>query len=131
MKWESHAKKKKFSIKRLLKSFCYAIKGILTSYKTEQNLIIHTFAAIIVLILCFYLKLTNIEFCLIIFSIGLVISLELVNTAIEYTVDMAMPSIHPLAKIAKDVASGAVLIGAFTAFIIGIVILLPKIIVLI
>lgn len=64
----------------------------------------------------------------IVFAIGLVITLELVNTAIENTVDMAMPNIHPLAKNAKDMASSAVLVASFTATAIGLIVFLPKII---
>lgn len=130
MKWASHDKKKKYSLKRLGKSFKYAFTGIFKAYKTEQNLVIHTIAAILVLILSFYLKVSSIEFCILVLVIGLVLVMEMVNTAIEYTVDMAMPNIHPLAKIAKDVASGAVLISAFVSIVVGLIILLPKILAL-
>ena len=82
---------------------------------------------IFVLGLSWYFKISLIEFCIVVFAIGLVISLELVNTSIENTVDMAMPNLHPLAKNAKDIASGAVLFACFTAITIGLVIFLPKI----
>ena len=127
MKWASHDKKKKYSLKRLIKSFKYAFAGIFKAYKSEQNLVVHTIMAILVLILSFYLKVTNIEFCILVSVIGLVLVMEMVNTSIEYTVDMAMPNVHPLAKIAKDVASGAVLISAFVSIVVGLIILLPKI----
>ena len=127
MKWASHDKKKKYSLKRLIKSFKYAFAGIFKAYKSEQNLVVHTIMAILVLILSFYLKVTNIEFCILILVIGLVLVMEMINTSIEYTVDMAMPNVHPLAKIAKDVASGAVLISAFVSIVVGLIILLPKI----
>ena len=61
----------------------------------------------------------------------MVLSLELVNTSIEYAIDMAMPEIHPLAKVAKDVSAGAVLVSAITSVIIGLIIFLPKLLALI
>jgi len=129
MKWVLQDKKKKrYSIKRLFKSFRYALEGIFKAYKSEQNLVIHTVVAIIVLALGFYLKISSIEFCIIILVIGLVLTLELINTAIEYTIDLAMPDIHPLAKIGKDIASGAVLLGAIIAIIVGCIVFVPKLI---
>ena len=108
MKWESKGRKKTYSIKRFCNSFKYALQGIKSAYKTEQNLLFHTVVAILV--------------------IGLVITAELINTSIENAIDMAMPSIHPLAKTAKDVASGAVLFSAFIAIIVGCLIYIPKLI---
>lgn len=128
MKWVSKGKKKKYSLSRFFKSFTYAFKGIRTACQTEQNLLFDLVFAFLTIILGFILKLSTVEFVIVILSIGVVISLELVNTSIEYTVDMAMPEIHPLAKAAKDIASGAVLISAIVALIIGIIIYLPKVI---
>lgn len=129
MKWASQGKrKKKYSIKRFFKSFKYAFCGIGKAYQTEQNLVIHTLVTFLVLGLSWYFKISTIELMFIVFAIGLVITLELVNTAIENTVDMAMPNIHPLAKNAKDMASSAVLVASFTATAIGLIVFLPKII---
>ena len=131
MKWAlQDKKKKKYSMKRLFKSFKYAFCGIFKAYQTEQNLLIHTLVMIMVLGLSWYLKVSFIELCIVVLAIGLVISLEMINTAIENTVDMAMPTLHPLAKNAKDVASGAVLISCFTAIVIGLIIFVPKILLL-
>ncbi len=130
MKWISKGKKKTYSIKRFFKGFAYAISGIKAAFKTEQNLLFHFVFAIITLIIGFILKLSVIEFAIVLLCIALVISLELINTSIEYTVDMAMPEIHPLAKLSKDISSSAVLISSIIAFIIGIIIYLPKIIAL-
>ena len=127
MKWASKNKRKKYSLKRLIHSFGYASRGIVTVYKTEQNILIHTIMAILVIALSFYLKISNLEFCIIVLAIGLVIALEIINTALEYTIDMAMPNIHPMAKMAKDAASGAVLISAITSIVIGLIIFIPKI----
>ncbi len=131
MKWVSKNKKKKYSLKRLINSFGYAIKGIITVYKTEQNIVIHTIVAILVIGLGIFLKLEPLELCILILVIGLVIAFEIINTAIEYTIDLTMPNIHPIAKMAKDAASGAVFVMAITAIIIGLIIFLPKIIALI
>lgn len=128
MKWESKGKKKKYGLKRLSKSFIYATHGIISAYKTEQNLIVHTIALIINIVLMIVLKLNMIECALIVIAITIVFALEMVNTAIEYAIDMAMPQIHPLAKISKDVSSGAVLISAIGACVVGLIIYLPKII---
>lgn len=72
-------------------------------------------------------RLTKIEWCMCIILCGMVISAELINSAIEAIVDMVMPDIHPMAKVAKDAAAGAVLICAISAFIIGGLIFVPKI----
>lgn len=130
MKWVSKNNRKKYSLKRLINSFGYAFRGIFTVYKTEQNIIIHTIAAIVVIVLSIYFKISSMEFCFIALAIGLVIALEMINTALEYTIDMAMPNIHPMAKMAKDASSGAVLIMAITAVVIGIIIFGPKLLVL-
>ena len=128
MKWVSKGKKKKFSLRRFFKSFTYAFSGIINACKTEQSLLFEIVYGIITIILGIILKLSLIEITIVLLAIGLVLSMELVNTSIEYTVDMAMPEIHPLAKQAKDIASGAVLISSIIAFIIGIIIYLPKVI---
>lgn len=116
--------------KRLINSFKYAICGVITAFKEEQNMKIHTIAVIIVVILGITLKISKIEWiiCLIIF--GMVISAELLNTAIETVVDIVMPEINEKAKIAKDVSAGAVFIQAIISAIIGIIIFVPKIVAL-
>lgn len=128
MKWVSKNKKKKYSLKRLFNSFGYALKGVISVYKTEQNILIHTIIAIFVVGLGIYLKVSSMEACILIIMIGLVIAFEIINTALEYTVDVAMPNIHPLAKMAKDASSGAVLIMAITSIMVGIIIFLPRIV---
>ena len=130
MKWVSKGNKKKYSIKRFFMSFTYAFTGIKTACKTEQNFLFDAIFGVLTIIIGFLLKLSAIEFAIVLLAIGLVVSLELINTAIEYTIDMAMPEIHPLAKAAKDISSGAVLISAIMAFIVGLIIYLPKFIAL-
>ena len=128
MKWVSKGKKKTYSIKRLGNSFKYAVTGIISAFKTEQNLLVHTIVAIIAIVLGILLKLSTLEFAIVALVIGLVVTAEMINTSIEYTIDMAMPAINPLAKMAKDVASGAVLFSALASIAVGLLIYLPKII---
>jgi diacylglycerol kinase len=115
-------------MKKLINSFKYAICGIKTAIKRETNLKIHIFIMLIVIIFGVVLKINVSEWITCIILFGLVISAELLNTAIEITVDIAMPKINEKAKKAKDIAAGAVLITAIAAAIIGIIIFLPKII---
>ena len=114
--------------KRLAYSFKYAFQGIKQSYKGEQNLKIHTFIAILVIIFGFFLKISYLEWLVCLVLIGLVIMAEFFNTAIEYVVDLASPKIHPLAKAAKDTASAGVLMMAIISAIIGLIIFVPKLI---
>lgn len=114
--------------KRLANSFRYAWQGIVQSYRGEQNLKIHTFVAILVVVFGFFLKISYIEWLVCLLLIGLVLMSEFINTAIEYVVDLASPSVHPLAKAAKDTASAGVLMMAIISAIIGLVIFIPKII---
>lgn len=112
----------------LLKSFQHAFEGIIHTIKKERNIKIHLSFMCAVILCGFYFHITKIEWmtCLILFA--LVLSLELVNTAIEAVVDLASPDIHPLAKLSKDAAAGAVLISAIISAIIGLMIFIPYII---
>ena len=113
--------------KKLRNSFKYAFEGIEEAWRTEQNLKIHFVIMALVIIAGFIFKISAMEWiiCLLLFAI--VISLELINTAIETTVDIAMPDINEKAKYAKDIAAGAVLFSAIISVIIGLMIFLPKI----
>ena len=113
--------------KKLRNSFKYAFEGIIEAWKTEQNLKIHFVIMALVIIAGFIFKISAMEWivCLLLFAI--VISLELINTAIETTVDIAMPDINEKAKYAKDIAAGAVLFSAMISVIVGLIIFLPKI----
>lgn len=82
---------------------------------------------LLVILAGWFFGLSQIEWMICILLFGIVISLELMNTAIEATVDIAMPEIHPQAKLAKDIAAGAVLLSAIMAIIIGCIIFIPKI----
>lgn len=119
---------KKISIKKLRNSFKYAIQGIKSSLKTEQNLKVHFIIVIITIIAGIILKLSCMEWIICLMLFGFVITLELLNTAIEVTVDIAMPEKNEKAKLAKDIAAGAVLVSAITSMIVGLIIFIPKIV---
>ncbi len=110
-----------------IKSFSYAIGGIGTAFKNEPNLRIHTFFAILALILGVALKLARLEWLILTFTIFWVISLELLNTVLEAVVNLVSPQVQPYAKTAKDVSAACVLLGAGLSIIVGIVLFLPKI----
>jgi hypothetical protein len=114
--------------KKLINSFKCAIQGIKQAVKTERNVKIHITIMILVIIAGIVLKINTQEWIICIILFGLVISLELVNSAIEATVDIAMPEINEKAKVAKDVAAGAVLVSAIASAIIGLIIFIPKVI---
>ena len=111
--------------KRLSRSFKAAFEGIASTYKKEQNIKIHTFIAILVIVFGFFLKINYIEWLVCLVLIGFMLMAEFFNTAIEYVVDLASPDIHPLAKAAKDTASAGVLMMAIIAAVTGLVIFVP------
>lgn len=111
----------------LRKTFGYAFEGILTGIRKERNMRIHTAAMILVVFFGTVLGLSATEWCICLVLFGLVMALELVNTAVEAVVDLVTEERKPLAKIAKDTAAGAVLIAAIMAAVIGCIIFLPKI----
>ena len=103
----------------LIKTFNYAIDGIIYTLKSQRNMKIHYAIAILVLFLTLFLNLSRIEIIAVFFSISLVILSEMFNTAIEKTVDLVTTEYNPLAKIAKDVAAGAVLISALNSIMVA------------
>lgn len=106
-------------IKKIVDSFNYAIDGILYAVRTQRNMRIDMVAALIVLTACFFTNLSKAELLVVVISIAMVVSAELMNTAIECTVDMSANYYHPLAKIAKNVAAGGVLVTAINSVIVG------------
>lgn len=113
--------------KKLINSFKYAISGIITSFKTERNMKIHILVMILVIIAGIIFKLSLLDWIILVIMFGLVISAELFNTAIETTIDMITKEKNEKAKIAKDVAAGAVLVLAIVSVIVGLIIFIPKI----
>ncbi|PKR85106.1 diacylglycerol kinase family protein [Heyndrickxia camelliae] len=110
----------------LHKTFSFAICGIIHGFKAEKNFKIHAAAAIMAISISFLLRISLMEWLFVILSIFGVVSLELVNSAIERVVDLAAPGYHPLAKQAKDLAAGAVLVYSIMSVIIACVIFIPK-----
>ena len=111
--------------RKFIRSFGYAYCGIVAACK-EQNFKSHILSAVIVLIAGYFTGLTRIEWFIVLILIALMFALEMMNTAIERVVDLASPNIHPLAKQAKDIAAGSVLVFAVFSAIIGLLIFLPK-----
>lgn len=103
----------------IIDSFNYAVSGIILSIKTERNMLIHYVSAILVLFASLFFDFSRMEFLILLFAVTLVIVLELINTAIEKTVDMITTEYHPLARLVKDIAAGAVLIAAINALLVG------------
>ena len=113
-------------LKKRIDSFGFAFKGIFDLLKTQINARIHLCAAIFVFILGWYFQITAIEWCLCIFAIASVIAAEAFNTALEFLTDLVSPDYHILAGKTKDVAAAGVLITAIGAAIVGLIIFLPK-----
>lgn len=111
--------------RKYIRSFGYAIEGVGAACK-EQNFQSHLLSAVIVFGAGYFTGLSRIEWFIVLLLIALMFALEMVNTAIERVVDLASPDIHPLAKQAKDIAAGAVLVFAVFSAIIGLLIFLPK-----
>ena len=108
----------KMKNKKLINSFKYAFKGIGSSIKSERNMKIHIFMMLLVIIMGMLLNISMWEWIICFILFGLVISLEMVNTAIEIVVDIVCPTFEEHAGRAKDIAAGAVLGNAITAAIV-------------
>ena len=117
-------------MKKFINSFKYPMSGLRYAYKNEQNLAVDVGIALLVLIFGFIFKINKYEWAILVLTIGLVISCELMNTAIEAVVDLVTEEYHPLAKVAKDTAAAAVLIFALVAVVVGLIIFVPKILML-
>lgn len=109
-----------------LKSFKYAWNGLLDLVKTQPNAQIHLLITVLVLAAGYYFQLSASEWCIILLTIALVLAAEAFNTALEYLTNLVSPDYHPLAGKTKDVAAGGVLITAFIAVLVGMIIFLPK-----
>lgn len=110
-----------------ISSFNYAVQGIISALKTERNLKFHYIAALAVIILSLFLNLSREEFMLMLFAITFVVTAEMINTAIERTIDLVVQEYNPIAKYVKDVSAGAVLIASINAIICAYLIFYDKI----
>ena len=123
--------KEKHSFKALRKSFKYALNGVFTAFAICRNLKIHYLVAIIAIVAGFHFDIERFEFAVVLLTITLVVTLEMMNTALEKAVDLLTEKYHILALIAKDISAGAVLIASITAFIVGALIFGPHLVALI
>jgi diacylglycerol kinase (ATP) len=103
----------------LLESFNYALEGIIHVLRTHRNMRFHFAAAVAVLVAGVWAGVDRIELAALLISIAFVLIAEMVNSALEAAIDMATTSFDPLAKLAKDIAAGAVLIAAINAVAVG------------
>jgi diacylglycerol kinase (ATP) len=117
-------------LRRVAKSFHFAGHGLTYLVRTQPNFWVHCLAAVLVVLFALGLGTSSAETGVLILSIGLVLTCEAFNTALEAVVDLASPGFHPLAKLAKDVAAAGVLIAAVTAAFVGLAVLGPRLLAL-
>lgn len=115
----------KNEFEKFVGSFRFAGSGLWYAFRTQRNMRVHVGAAILALLLGLALRLSTLEFAIIFVAITGVFITEMFNTVIELCVDLASPGYHPLAKIAKDVAAGAVLLMAILAVVIALLVYGP------
>lgn len=106
-------------LKRMIDSFNYAISGIIQALKNEPNMKIHFFIAFVVLFASLLFNFSRVEMIILLLTVGMVITAEMINTAIEKTIDLITGDYHPLAKMVKDIAAGAVLVSALISLIVA------------
>ncbi len=109
------------------RSFVYAMAGLRYTIRTQRNMRVHVAIAVVAAIVGILLRISLIAFAILALTITTVLVAEMFNTVIEACLDIVTPEYHPLAKIAKDVAAGAVLISSILAVVIGLLLFLPPI----
>jgi diacylglycerol kinase (ATP) len=115
----------------LFTSFGYAWAGLVYAFQTQRNFRVHLIVGSMAIALSIFLQLTTVEISLITLTCGSVITMELLNTALESVVDLTVrQTYHELAKIAKDCAAGAVMVSAMAAILVGAFLMLPPLLVL-
>jgi diacylglycerol kinase len=113
------------SLASLIRSFYFAFAGLGYLFRTQRNARIHALVGAAACGMGAWLGISRVEWAVLVFTIALVLILEGINTAVEAAIDLASPKIHPLAKAAKDLAAGMVLIGAMASVAVGLLILGP------
>ena len=126
-----NTKKNKGSLAYQLATFKYAWHGLRYFFDAELKATIHLIAAILAIGFGIFLKIPAIEWMMIAFAIGMVFITEILNTAIELLVDMIKPEQNKIAGVIKDLAASAVLVASITAFAIGTIVYLPKLLIII
>ena len=115
-------------MKTFIKSILFAFQGIKQFFSRDRNGKIQTVIGITAIVLGFTVSLSSFQWLLVLFCIGLVISLEMINSAIEKYCDLVTTDFHPGIKIIKDVAAGAVLVASLTSLVIGLIIFIPALV---
>ncbi len=110
----------------IIRSFDFALKGLVYALRTERNMRIHVISAVLVLILSLFLRLTRLELAVLILVIALVLITEILNTASELLVNMVTEEHHPIAKIIKDLSAGSVLFASICAVLTGYLLFIRK-----
>jgi diacylglycerol kinase len=110
---------------KFIAAFGFAFSGLWHAIRSQVNMKVHLALAVIAIALGIVLHISAVEFALIFVAIAGVLIAEMFNTVIELCVDLASPSYHPMARIAKDVAAGAVLLSAIMAVIIALFVFGP------
>ena len=110
---------------KVARSFYFAFAGVAYLFRTQRNARIHAIAGTAAIAVGLWLRISRVEWAVIVFTIALVLILEGLNTAVELAIDLASPQLHPLAKAAKDLSAGMVLIGATASVAVGLLIFGP------
>lgn len=114
-------------MKAFLRSFHFAFQGIGYVLRTQRNARVHVAIACLVIVAGIYFRLTAVEWAVLALTIGTVFSAEMINTVAELAVDLLTEQYHPMAKVAKDVGAGAVLVAAIAAIGVGLAIFGPRV----
>lgn len=118
------------SFRKRISSIQYALQGFVDLVKSQANARIHLIASAVVIFAGFYFRIDRLEWLAVVLCMAFVISLEAVNTALEYLTDLVSPEYHPLAGKVKDVAAAAVLVAALGAVVVGILVFGPRVLAL-
>ncbi|MCS6949709.1 MAG: diacylglycerol kinase [Armatimonadota bacterium] len=112
--------------KNPLDSFRYAVEGIVYTFRTQKHMRFHFFSVVLVLLVGLLFRLDKTEMVILLFTVSMVLVAEMFNTAVEAVVDLITDSYHPLAKLAKDIAAGAVLVTTVNAIVVGFLLFLTE-----
>lgn len=113
------------ALRAFLRSFVFAGRGLWYALRTQRNMRVHAALALLAIALGLALRISPVEWALVFVAITGVVITEMINTVVEALVDLASPEYHPLAKVAKDVAAGAVLLNAILAVVIALFVYVP------
>ena len=119
-------KTQEFSVRDRVRSFRFAMDGVASFFQREHNAWLHFMATIVVFTLAALTSVTKTELLALVFAIGFVWVAEMFNTCIERVMDFVSPQRHPEIKFIKDLAAAAVLTAAITAFVVGAIVFIPK-----